>query len=138
MGKSHRTFQGGFEKLAEIGEYIEEITIKAGLDESQSYAIQLAVDEAASNVIEHAYRGVSDGKIELTIEHSPQRMIIIVQDEGKPFDPEIVKKYNVEVPLEDMQERGAGLHLIKKIMDEVEFEFSADQGNTLKMVKMLS
>lgn len=137
MSKSQRTFEGSFDKLAEIGEYIEEIATKAGLDDSQCYAVQLAVDEAASNIIEHAYRDVEDGTIELSIEHSNDKLVIIVHDEGKAFDPENVKRYDLEVPLEDMQERGAGLHLIKKIMDEVEFEFSADQGNTLKMVKII-
>jgi serine/threonine-protein kinase RsbW len=137
MSKSQRTFEGRFEILSKIGEYIEEITAKTKLDENQRYAVQLAVDEAASNIIEHAYRDVDDGKIEMTVEHSADKLIIIVHDDGHPFDPKGVKKYDVEVPLEDMQERGAGLHLIEKIMDEVDFDFNADGGNTLRMVKIL-
>jgi len=137
MSKSQRSFEGRFENLAKIGEYIEEITAKAGLDEKQRYAVQLAVDEAASNIIEHAYRDVEDGKIELTIEHSPKKLVIIVHDEGEPFDPKTVEKYNMELSLEDMTDRGAGLHLIENLMDEVEFEFNAEEGNTLIMVKML-
>lgn len=137
MSKSQRTFVGRFDKLAEIGEYIEKVAAEAGLDENQCYAVQMAVDEAATNIIEHAYRDVEDGMIELRIEHLHDKLVIIVHDEGEPFDPGNVKQYDVEVPLEDMQERGAGLHLIKKLMDEVEFEFSAEQGNTLKMVKII-
>ncbi len=97
----------------------------------------MAVDEAASNVIEHAYRDVEDGKIELSVEHSPSKLVIIVHDEGQPFNPELVKEYDIESSLEEMDNRGAGLFLIKNIMDEVEFEFSDGGGNTLKMVKLL-
>ena len=95
------------------------------------------MDEAASNIIEHAYRDVEDGKIEMTVEHSPEKLVIIVHDEGHPFNPKAVEQYDTEVPLEDMQERGAGLHLIKKIMDEVDFDFNAAEGNTITMVKIL-
>jgi anti-sigma regulatory factor (Ser/Thr protein kinase) len=137
MSKSQRTFMGRFENLAQIGEYIEEITAKTKLDENQRYAVLLAVDEAASNIIEHAYRDVEDGKIEMTVEHSPEKLVIIVHDEGHPFEPDGVKKYDVKVPLQEMQERGAGLHLIGKIMDEVDFDFKTDGGNTLRMVKIL-
>jgi serine/threonine-protein kinase RsbW len=137
MSKSQRTFEGRFENLAKIGEYIEGITAKTGLDEKQRYAVQLAVDEAASNIIEHAYRDVKDGKIDMTIEHSPQKLVIIVHDEGKPFDPSAVEKFDLELSLEDMTDRGAGLHLIENIMDEVEFKFNGEKGNTLKMVKIL-
>jgi serine/threonine-protein kinase RsbW len=137
MSKSQRTFEGRFETLSQIGEYIEEMTAKTKLDENQRYAVQLAVDEAASNIIEHAYRDVKNGKIEMTVEHSPDKLVIIVHDEGHPFNPESVKQFDTEVPLEDMQERGAGLHLIEKIMDEVDFDFNADEGNTLTMVKIL-
>ena len=137
MSKSQRIFEGRFETLSKIGEYIEEITAKTKLDENQRYAVQLAVDEAASNIIEHAYRDVEGGKIEMTVEHSPKKLVIIVHDEGHPFNPKAVKKYDTEAPLEDMEERGAGLHLIEKIMDEVDFDFNADEGNTLTMVKIL-
>ena len=137
MGKSQRSFEGRFENLAKIGEYIEEITAKTGLDEKQRYAVRLAVDEAASNIIEHAYRDIKDGIIEMTIEHSPQKLVIIVHDEGKPFDPSAVEKFDLELSLEDMTGRGAGLHLIENLMDEVEFNSNGEKGNTLKMVKML-
>ena len=137
MSKSQRTFEGRFENLAKIGEYVEGITAKTGLDEKQRYAVQLAVDEAASNIIEHAYRDVKDGKIDMTIEHSPQKLVIIVHDEGKPFDPSAVEKFDLELSLEEMTDRGAGLHLIENIMDEVEFDFNGEKGNTLKMVKIL-
>lgn len=138
MSKWHRSFEGRFENLPKIAKYIEEITAKAGLDEKQRYAVQLAVDEAASNIIEHAYRNVENGKIDMTVEHSPKKLVIIVHDEGEPFDPSTVEKFDLELSLEDMTERGAGLHFIENLMDEVEFEFNAEEGNTLKMVKMLS
>ena len=76
MSKSQRSFEGRFENLAKIGEFIEEITAKAGLDEKQRYAVQMAVDEAASNIIEHAYRNVEDGKIDMTVEHSPKKLAL--------------------------------------------------------------
>jgi anti-sigma regulatory factor (Ser/Thr protein kinase) len=137
MTKLQKSFTGHFEILEEIGAFMQEAVSDSNLSESDRYALQLVVDEAATNIIEYAYRDQEQGTIDLTINQSPEKVVIILHDEGQPFDPDGVIKYQSDVPLEEMKERGAGLHLIKTIMDDVTFKFDERKGNTLLMVKVI-
>jgi serine/threonine-protein kinase RsbW len=60
---------------------------------------------------------------------------IVLHDFGQPFDPSKVPVPNAQVRLKDLKDRGAGLFLMQKMMDEVRFEFNQAEGNTLTMVK---
>lgn len=107
----------------------------AGLKDSQIYGVQLAVDEACSNIIEHAYGGKNSGKIQVTCEVDEGELRVILQDRGVQFNPEQIPGLKNDTPLSKVKSRGAGLFLIRKMMDEVYFDFSSETGNTLTMVK---
>lgn len=107
----------------------------AGLDDEAVYAVELSVDEACTNIIEHAYGGEGKGEIEITCEITRSGLVVTVHDHGKSFDPASVPLPNAHVPLEELKVRGVGLFLMKKMMDEVTFDFAAERGNFLKMVK---
>lgn len=129
------TFPARFDSLAKIGKFIEQATIQAGFDDSNTYAVQLAVDEACSNIIEHAYGGESRGDIQCTYRIENNRLIIALRDKGRPFDPEKIQEPNFGAPIEELKPRGAGLFLIRKLMDEIRFEFDQESGNVLTLVK---
>lgn len=131
------TFPARFDNLAKIGKFIEEATKKAGFDDSTTYAVQLAVDEACSNIIEHAYGGESKGDIQCTYHVENSRLIITLRDKGRPFDPEKVQEPNFGAPIEELKPRGAGLFLMRKLMDEIRFEFDQKTGNVLTLVKYI-
>jgi len=138
MTKIERSFTGHFEILAEISEFVAKSLDHLNLSESELYALQLAVDEAATNIIEYAYRDKEAGTIDLTLDPKPGKVVIVMHDVGQPFDPEKVPAYESDVPIAEMKDRGAGLHLINAIMDEVDFKFDKRKGNTLQMVKELA
>ena len=129
-----RIFPGRHDSLEELGDFISEQAAAAGLDENESYAVQLAVDEAAANIIEHAYGGEDIGDFECTCNVGDNRIEVILKDSGKSFAPEEVPELPVGAPLEDFGPGGAGLMLMNKLMDEVQFEFR-EGVNTLTMVK---
>ena len=108
------------------------------MDENATYAVQLAVDEACSNIIEHAYEGEGKGDIECTCNILEDGLEVVLKDKGKAFVPENVQEIEVGVPLEELGSRGAGIFLINKLMDEVHFEFSKQEGTTLKLKKKKS
>jgi serine/threonine-protein kinase RsbW len=99
------------------------------------YSIQLAADEAASNVIEHAYEGLSDASFELTCEFENDRIIITLLDHGKSFDFTKVVKPDLKVDLSRRKIGGLGIYLMRKLMDEVRYEVT-DSGNLLTLIKM--
>ena len=129
------TFPGIFENLEKIGNYVGKAAEDAGFDEFGIYAVQLAVDEACTNIIEHAYGGEGKGLINITIENSLEGIKILIRDHGKSFDPEKIPVPKTNLPLEDIQPRGVGLYLMRKMMDDVCYEFSPDLGNLCIMTK---
>lgn len=131
-----KKFPGKFNCLGEICEFITREAKAAGLDEKEIYAVQLAVDEACTNIIEHAYGGEGKGDIELICKVVNDGMEIVLKDDGEPFDPDLITEPKIGLPLEEVEPRGAGIFLIRKLMDEVIYEFSSGKGTVLKMKKM--
>ena len=100
--------------------------------------MQLALDEACTNIIEHGYGGEGVGSITIETKLVPKGIQIVVQDTAKAFDPDSVPEPKLGVPLRDLGSRGAGVYLMRKIMDEVEFDFPKDGGTVLRMFKAKS
>jgi serine/threonine-protein kinase RsbW len=132
-----QTFRGRLENLPKIGAFVAQSARQAGLNNSDVYAVELAVDEACTNIVEHAYKG-KGGIIVCTCEGIPQGFRIVLEDSGPPFTPHCIRKPDFSVPLEDLRIGGVGMYLIRQLMDEVRFEFRPDEGNVLIMVKRKS
>ena len=129
------TFPGKFESLVQISNLIVQQAKEAGLDEAAVYAVDLAVDEAFTNIIEHAYGGEGIGDVQCTCQAQDDGLTITLHDFGRPFHPEKIPAPNAKTRLKDLKSGGAGLFLIRKMMDEVRFEFNPSTGNLLTMVK---
>jgi len=109
-----------------------------GLDEHALYQVQLAVDEACANVVDHAYVGPEPGEMEVSCyRYDKEFFIIRVRDWGQGFDPAQVARPQVDAPLEDRSLGGLGLFLVQAVMDWVRFSFDPHAGNELLMVKRL-
>ena|ERR1035437_7855144 len=130
-------FQGCYTSLAKIAEYVHQSAQGAGLDKSSLYAVESAVDEACTNIIVHAYGGEGIGNIQCTCLIDENTLTIILQDQGRPFDPSQICEPDRSAPLEERQTHGLGLYFIHQFMDEVHFEFTSNSGNILKMVKYI-
>ena len=118
-------------------ECVTEWAQKAGFGEQGVYEIQLAVDEACANVVDHAYQGSDTGEIEVSCLLDGQALTIRVRDWGKGFDLASVADPDLTAPLEKRSLGGLGLFLVKQMMDHVEFTSDPDQGNELIMRKRL-
>jgi len=128
------TYPAKFEFLSEIRDFVAEVARDGGFDDKEIYSVQLAADEAASNIIEHAYEGIADGQIELTCEMRGAELIIAMQDHGKSFDSKKVRRPNLKAGLFERQIGGLGIYLMRKLMDEVNYR-SSSAGNLLTMIK---
>jgi serine/threonine-protein kinase RsbW len=130
-----KIFPGNFKSLEAISNYIVQHAQDAGFSASDTYAIQTAVDEACSNIIDHAYGGEDVGTILIKIKKIENGIKIILRDQGKAFDPDEVPKPEINSPLETRKERGLGIYFMRKLMDHVHFEFSQSKGNKLTLIK---
>lgn len=132
--KRNLTVPGRFEYLAAIADFIAEAGGEAGFAPDTIFHVQMAVDEACSNVIEHAYGGQDRGKIKLSSECRKNEWVITIQDTGRPFNPQVVPKPDLNIKLDDIKTGGLGLYFMNQLMDNVEFTFG-NRGNRLRMVK---
>ncbi|MBN8654548.1 MAG: ATP-binding protein [Anaerolineae bacterium] len=127
-------FPARFEYLDEIRDAVAEVARSGGFSEKTIYSLQLAADEAASNIIEHAYEGVSDASLFMTCDMRGSEIIITMRDQGKTFNPTKVKEPNLKAELSERQIGGLGVYLMRKLMDSVRYE-SSTSGNLLTMTK---
>jgi anti-sigma regulatory factor (Ser/Thr protein kinase) len=129
-------FNAKFEYLDEIREFVGHIARSGGFSDKDVYNIQLASDEAASNIIEHSYEGVSDGILEISCGLQDSVITIILVDHGESFDPSDVPMPNLKADLSERKIGGLGLFLMRKLMDEVHYEAdSKNNRNTLTLTK---
>jgi serine/threonine-protein kinase RsbW len=129
-------FKAVLENVSAAIDCVTKSAQEAGFDEGVLYQLQLAVDEACANVIQHAYKGLEPGDIEVSCSFDDQRLVIRVRDWGRSFVPEDVPEPDVDAPLEERSLGGLGLFLIRQCMDQVEFSFD-EKGNELTMTKRL-
>ncbi len=106
------------------------------MGDSDTYSIELAIDEACTNIIEHAYQGENRGDIECTCESNDVCLTVVIRDHGKPFDPSSVVTPNLDADIDKRVVGGLGVFLMKQSMDEVHFEALGEAGNVLTMVKL--
>lgn len=123
-------------EIASVHSFVAQIGRSQDLDERSLYTLHLVLEEACTNVIEHAYQG-QGGPMEISLEMLEDRVRVIVRDWGVPFEPDEVPIPDVIAPLEDRPLGGLGVYLLREMMDDVCYQFSSEDGNTLTMIKQI-
>ena len=126
---------GRYENLEKVSEFVRQSALAAGLDSFAVYQVETAVDEACTNIIEHAYGKEGVGDIECTCEVKQGELTVVLRDWGKPFNPQKIRPPNLTAPLKKRQSHGLGLYFIQQWMDEIYFQFTGETGNVLTMIK---
>lgn len=125
------------EYIGAVRLFVSGVASRLGFDYDDIEDIKLAVAEACTNVIRHAYDGVSHGKLYIKCLIEKEYIKISVIDSGKGFDIDhVLSKLGPlvkETGVEHLAEGGLGLFLIHNVMDEV--EISKGQGVVLTMTK---
>ncbi len=130
-----QTFHAKYTSLDDIRTFVAQAARNAALGDKAVYAVQLAVDEACTNIIDYAYGGESDAEIRINCEITPDALKITIQDEGKPFDVDAVTPPDVDLPLSERQVGGLGIFLINNLMDETDHKTVGESGNILVLTK---
>lgn len=101
-----------------------------GLSESTTEDIKLAVDEACSNVIKHAYGGDTHQSILVKYRMTKKGFEVLIEDSGVKVQPDSIEGRD----LEDIRPGGLGVHLIKRAFDFYQFDQRKRRGNRLRLV----
>ena len=97
----------------------------------------LAVDEACTNIIKHAYEFSPAHDIDIEIVSTDRKLEVIITHTGKSFDPQTVKPPNMREYLRKYQRGGLGMHLMRSLMDEVDYKSYPDRRSEVHLVKFL-
>ena len=126
------------ENLSVIRDFVSENALNAGIPMAKVEDIMLAVDEACTNIIKHAYKSSPEGEIIINIEYNKEKFTITIIDYGKSFEPE-------RVPLPDLQKYyrehkvgGLGIYLMKSLMDDVKYTSIPGKYNQVLLSKNIS
>lgn len=123
--------------LETIREFINDIARLAGFDVESASQIELAVDEACTNVIKHAHKFNSNKSLELSVQFDSDKIEIVISDNGKGFDITQVSKPDLEKYIHEAKKGGLGIHLMRNLMDEVRFDFDPGKKNRVSLIKFL-
>lgn len=132
--------------LSVVRSAVQEFAKVVGFNEEECRSIILAVDEAMTNIIRHAYQDRYDQTIELTCRRmgpdlgtnpgTPEQihdgLEFVLVDHGRSAEPEQMKGRD----LDDVRPGGLGIHLMSQIMDQVCYE-PGSEGNRLRLIKLL-
>lgn len=129
---------GDLGNLARIAEFVAAAAQRLGLDEQQVFEVQMATDEACSNIIEHAYGQGAAGGIQIRLGVEGDDLVVTIRDRGRPFDPDQVPEPDRTCPLEERQIGGLGLFFMRQLMDRIDFRCDPVLGNELRMYKRRS
>ena len=115
--------------LAAMRHTIGDLAAVLGWNDSESHAITLAVEEALTNKIRHAYRNRPDGRIQFEFRTEPDALVFQLTDQGEPPDPA-----KICAPRDGLQPGGFGTQIMKDVMDKVVYRTTA-QGNQVVLTK---
>ena len=92
-----------------------------------AYAVNLSVDEILTNTIGYGYDDDSQHRIGLTLRVEGETLIVVIVDDGRPFDSSLTREPDVEATLEERSLGGLGLFLVQQMMDDVAYRRSDDR-----------
>lgn len=125
------------QQIPTLAEWIDAL----GIPQNLNMPINLALEEAVSNVMLYAYPGRDDGKVIVEFvrskTHDGERLLFTITDTGIPFDPTAQKEADITLSAEERSIGGLGIHLVRQIMDEVVYR-REETRNILTLIKKLS
>jgi anti-sigma regulatory factor (Ser/Thr protein kinase) len=128
-----KKFKRHINSLENIFEFLGEFAARHKLDESISFAINLAVEELFTNMVK--YRADNPHSILIDLTKDANKVIIALTDyEVEPYDIKQAKDYDPTQPLEDREAGGVGIHLVKKFIDEIDYEYQ-DGTSKITLIK---
>ncbi len=130
-----RSFPKEMVSLEEIFAFVAECLSSFPADPSTAYVLNLAVEEFFTNMVKYAPEGVQD--VWIRLEKRDQRVIVTMVDRDvEPFDVTRAEPANTSLPLEDRVPGGLGVHLVREMVDSLEYTY-ADRCSTITFTKIL-
>lgn len=130
----HKTLNATTKNLSRVRNFVSSQAKKHGFKDNQINDIRLAVDEACTNVIKHAYRYDETKEFNVDLEFDNSSLLIEITDYGAGFNPSKYEAPNLQKRIKQKKRGGMGIFLIKNLMDELTYNSDGSK-NVIKMIK---
>lgn len=120
--------------LAELRVFLQKTLGDLHLSEKDQHQLTLAVEEVCANLIIHSHKCNEKDQIDLEVKQSPGKLIFEIRDQGEAFNLLDYEIPDLKKVIGEKRKGGLGIILVKKIMDEIEFE-SYKGTNTCRLIK---
>ena len=132
------TVKSRTENLSSIRDLVRSFAKELGTSRDITDNIMLAVDEACTNIIKHAYKFFPEGEIKIQLKYSKKKLSILITDYGSSFHPEAVPDPDLKKYYEQHRVGGLGMYLMKTLMDEVKYQSVPGKYNQVLLTKNIS
>ena len=130
------TLHNDVQQISKLADFVDTIAEEASIDPSLAMSLNLALEEAVTNVVMYAYPAGEEGDVDIVAELSDGSLLFTISDKGIPFDPTKKEDADITLGVEERQIGGLGIFLVRQLMDTVEYE-RKDGYNILTMEKKL-
>lgn len=132
----HLLIHNDIQQIPQLADFVETIAAEKHLDHSLTLSLNLALEEAVTNVIMYAYPEGTDGLVDIEAIIREHSLSFVISDSGVAFDPTARPDADTSLSVENRQVGGLGIYLVRSIMDNVNYERNGGK-NILTMTKTL-
>ncbi len=126
------------ENLAAVRDFINSVISEVINMQDSASDVVLAVDEAVTNIIKHAYKFSPDGEIIIKVKCSAKKVIVEITDYGVSFSPDSIPVPDMHKYFEEKRVGGLGIYLMKSLMDDVYYKSVPNKFNKVTLIKKLN
>jgi len=126
------------ENLTTVREFVSSAVEEVNIPQDIAGDIVLAVDEACTNIIKHAYKFIPDGDITIKLKYSDKKITVEITDHGAPFSPDNVPTPDLKKYFEEKRVGGLGMYLMKSLMDDIHYKSIPGKFNQVLLTKKLN
>ena len=130
----HLLIHNDIQQIPQLADFVETIAEEKHLDHSLTLSLNLALEEAVTNVIMYAYPEGTDGLVDIEAILRDDSLSFVISDSGQSFDPTAQPEADTSLDVEERQVGGLGIYLVRSIMDNVSYERNGGK-NILSMTK---
>lgn len=135
--QSHITLPNDVQAVPQLNGFVDEVCEQASFDMSTTMKLNLAIEEAVVNVMNYAYPAGVKGDVDIEAQINDERLKFVISDSGTPFDPTAKAEVDTTQSAEERGIGGLGIHLIRQIMDTINYE-RVEGKNVLTLRKKLT
>ena len=139
MAKNTYSFElkSDLSELDRLCQNLETFGQKFGLSKKLIFEINLALDELFTNIISYGFQDDKEHVVRITLTPENDQLCLCIEDDGRPFNPIDFESPDVACSVEKCKIGGLGIHIMKKLMDDICYE-RCDDKNVLNLKKKIS